>query len=98
MHGKRMNIDYPRTATLVERSVHVLGPEQGQDVNLMGISSDRQYLIAELSHQINSPLAAIRNALYLAGGQTDDPVVLRYLLPAVGPPGDNRRQSRLQEH
>jgi signal transduction histidine kinase len=79
MHGKRMNIDYPRTVTLVERSVHVLGPEQGQDVNLMGISSDRQYLIAELSHQINSPLAAIRNALYLAGGQTEDPVVLRYL-------------------
>ena len=79
MHEKRMNIDYPRTVTLVERSVHVLGPEQGQDVNLMGISSDRQYLIAELSHQINSPLAAIRNALYLAGGQTEDPVVLRYL-------------------
>jgi signal transduction histidine kinase len=44
----------------------------------MGKPSDKQYLIAELSHQINSPLAAIRNALYLASRQTDDPALLRY--------------------
>ncbi len=45
----------------------------------MGFSNDEQELIAELSHQINSPLAAIRNALYLAASQTDDPALLRYL-------------------
>jgi signal transduction histidine kinase len=41
--------------------------------------NDKQHLIAELSHQINSPLAAIRNAVYLAARQTDDPALLRYL-------------------
>jgi signal transduction histidine kinase len=45
----------------------------------MGLPSDKQYLIAELSHQIGSPLAAIRNALYLASCRTDDPQLLRYL-------------------
>ncbi len=35
--------------------------------------------IAELNHLINSPLAAIRNALYLASTRTDDPDLLRYL-------------------
>jgi signal transduction histidine kinase len=45
----------------------------------MGVVNDKQKLIAELSHQINSPLAAIRNALYLASCQTDDPQLLRYL-------------------
>ncbi len=45
----------------------------------MGLVSEKQYLIAELSHQINSPLAAIRNALYLASCKTGDPELLRYL-------------------
>jgi signal transduction histidine kinase len=36
-------------------------------------------LIAEVSHQINSPLAAIRNALYLAASRTHDSDVHRYL-------------------
>jgi two-component sensor histidine kinase len=36
-------------------------------------------LIAELNHKINSPLAAIRNALYLAGCCTGDPELHRYL-------------------
>lgn len=36
-------------------------------------------LIAELSHQINSPLAAIRNALYLASRRTEDVELKRYL-------------------
>ncbi len=35
--------------------------------------------IAELSHQINSPLSAIRNALYLVGCRCADPEVHRYL-------------------
>lgn len=35
--------------------------------------------IAELNHLINSPLAAIRNALYLAESRTDDPELVRYL-------------------
>ncbi len=35
--------------------------------------------IAELNHQINSPLAAIRNALYLAACRSSDPEVHRYL-------------------
>jgi signal transduction histidine kinase len=45
----------------------------------MEVVSDTQYLIAELSHQINSPLAAIRNALYLASSRSQDPQVLHYL-------------------
>jgi signal transduction histidine kinase len=36
-------------------------------------------LIGELKHEINSPLAAIRNALYLAATQTDDSELQRYL-------------------
>ncbi len=35
--------------------------------------------IAELNHQINSPLAAIRNALYLIQSRCSDPEVRRYL-------------------
>ena len=38
-----------------------------------------QELVAEMNHQINSPLAAIRNALYLASCRTGDPELLRYL-------------------
>ncbi len=37
------------------------------------------HLLAEVSHQINSPLAAIRNALYLAAQCSDDPQLLEYL-------------------
>ena len=40
---------------------------------------DPQELIAELCHQINSPLAAVRNALYLSACRTRDPELLRYL-------------------
>jgi nitrogen-specific signal transduction histidine kinase len=36
-------------------------------------------MIRELKHQINSPLAAIRNALYLTGVRVSDPEVERYL-------------------
>jgi signal transduction histidine kinase len=36
-------------------------------------------LVQELQHEINSPLAAIRNALYLAALQSSDPEALRYL-------------------
>ena len=36
-------------------------------------------LIGELKHEINSPLAAIRNALYLAAVRVRDPEVRRYL-------------------
>jgi len=41
--------------------------------------STKKELIRELKHQINSPLAAIRNALYLAGVRVQDPHVERYL-------------------
>lgn len=40
---------------------------------------DPQELMAELCHEINSPLAAVRNALYLAACRTDDPEILRYM-------------------
>jgi nitrogen-specific signal transduction histidine kinase len=43
----------------------------------MGMGTKR--LIAELKHEINSPLAAIRNALYLATLRVHDPEVERYL-------------------
>ena len=39
----------------------------------------KQELIGELKHEINSPLAAIRNALYLAAGRSNDPELKRYL-------------------
>ncbi|MGC2696845.1 MAG: histidine kinase dimerization/phospho-acceptor domain-containing protein [Candidatus Angelobacter sp.] len=39
----------------------------------------RKDLIGELKHQINSPLAAIRNALYLATVQSGNPEIERYL-------------------
>ena len=39
----------------------------------------REGLIQELKHEIHSPLAAIRNALYLTALRTDDPEALRYL-------------------
>lgn len=39
----------------------------------------KEGLIQELKHEIHSPLAAIRNALYLAGLRTSDPQTLRYL-------------------
>ena len=35
--------------------------------------------VAELNHKINSPLSAIRNALYLAGRRTQDRELLKYL-------------------
>ncbi len=35
--------------------------------------------IGEFSHLINSPLAALRNAIYLAVSNCSDPRVLRYL-------------------
>ena len=36
-------------------------------------------LMVEVSHQVNSPLAAIRNALYLAAKRTADPEIIQYL-------------------
>jgi signal transduction histidine kinase len=39
----------------------------------------KRQLIGELKHEINSPLAAIRNALFLAATRTDDPEIQRYL-------------------
>lgn len=45
----------------------------------MGSIEAKQELIAELCHQINSPLAAVHNALYIAAEHTEDPAVLRYL-------------------
>lgn len=39
----------------------------------------KEGLIQELKHQIHSPLAAIRNALYLATIRTSDLEALRYL-------------------
>lgn len=43
------------------------------------MSLSNEGLIQELKHEIHSPLAAIRNALYLAAIRTDDPETLRYL-------------------
>ena len=39
----------------------------------------KEGLIQELKHEIHSPLAAIRNALYLAAVRSHDPETLRYL-------------------
>jgi len=45
----------------------------------MGSLQYQHRLMAEVSHQINSPLAAIRNALFLAATHTDDPQIREYL-------------------
>jgi signal transduction histidine kinase len=45
----------------------------------MGPTKYQCLLLAEVSHQINSPLAAIRNALYLAAQHSGDPEVAQYL-------------------
>ena len=39
----------------------------------------RLELLGELKHEINSPLAAIRNALYLAAVRSNDPELKRFL-------------------
>lgn len=39
----------------------------------------KKELIRELKHEINSPLAAIRNALYLTALRVCDPEIKRYL-------------------
>lgn len=39
----------------------------------------KQELLGKLKHEINSPLAAIRNALYLVAVRTHDPELERYL-------------------
>ncbi|MGB8128796.1 MAG: hypothetical protein WCG81_03305 [Candidatus Angelobacter sp.] len=49
----------------------------GQEGANMALS--KKGLIQELKHEIHSPLAAIRNALYLAAVRIDDPETLRYL-------------------
>jgi nitrogen-specific signal transduction histidine kinase len=43
------------------------------------MAQTRKQLIQELKHEIHSPLAAIRNALYLASVRSNDPTTLRYL-------------------
>ena len=43
------------------------------------MAQTKQQLVRELNHEIHSPLAAIRNALYLAAVRSSDPVILRYL-------------------
>jgi signal transduction histidine kinase len=45
----------------------------------MGSLQYQHRLMAEVSHQINSPLAAIRNALFLAATHTNDPQIKEYL-------------------
>lgn len=43
------------------------------------MAQTKQQLVQELNHEIHSPLAAIRNALYLAAARSSDPATLRYL-------------------
>ncbi len=43
------------------------------------MSSPIESLVAELSHEINTPLAVIRNVLYLVSIRTEDAEIHRYL-------------------
>lgn len=43
------------------------------------MAQTKQQLVRELNHEIHSPLAAIRNALYLVAIRSSDPATLRYL-------------------
>lgn len=45
----------------------------------MGPEKQQVDPLIEVSHQVNSPLAAIRNALYLAAQRTKDPQIIEYL-------------------
>jgi signal transduction histidine kinase len=45
----------------------------------MGPEKHQADPLVEVSHQVNSPLAAIRNALYLAAQRTKDPQIIEYL-------------------
>jgi nitrogen-specific signal transduction histidine kinase len=50
-----------------------------QPIEVTGMAISKKELIRELKHQINSPLAAIRNAIYLTAVRVKDPEVARYL-------------------
>ena len=43
------------------------------------MSSGERKLVAKLKHQINCPLAVIRNALFLAGAHTGNNIAVSYL-------------------
>jgi nitrogen-specific signal transduction histidine kinase len=43
------------------------------------MAQTKQQLVRELNHEIHSPLAAIRNALYLAAVRSSDATTLHYL-------------------
>jgi len=43
------------------------------------MAQTKREIVQELNHEIHSPLAAIRNALYLAAVRSSDPATLRYL-------------------
>ena len=68
------------------------------------MAQTKKDLVRELNHEIHSPLAAIRNALYLAAVRSSDPATLRYLeladaeisriaavLRKVNQPNENKR-------
>ena len=44
-----------------------------------GSKAPNLILMIEVSPQVNSPLAAIRNAIYLAARRTTDPEIIQYL-------------------
>jgi nitrogen-specific signal transduction histidine kinase len=50
-----------------------------QWIRRLSVALTKQQLIGKLKHEINNPLAAIRNALYLASIQTNDPELERFL-------------------
>lgn len=61
--------------------------------------SPQQAVVVELSHQINSPLAVIRNVLYLAALKTPDAETCRYLQlaeEAVCTIAESLRQARVE--
>src|SRR5262252_3453324 len=95
-HVARRNQSRARACTFPAALLHKRGPIQEiydgpatlayrlqhQDLRRFKMALTKQQLIGELKHEINSPLAAIRNALYLAAARTGDPEIKRYLLLA----------------
>ena len=75
-HGKNGRQAFPSFGQNLENG-HFRAEEDCR--RILDMSSEQMKLVARLQHQINSPLAAIRNALYLAAGHPVDAKVAHYL-------------------
>jgi len=72
--GLRQIAIFCRRSAALASYMHYQGFMEGATM-----AQTKRQLVRELNHEIHSPLAAIRNALYLAAVRNSDPATLRYL-------------------